>query len=182
MACWDLANVFEKSKAKPRFLFPAPLNSHLQNMQYRDIFHTKLPRVLHSADRAAMAYGIEQRVPLIDYRLVELGLAIHGSQKINNGIQRYFMRQAAKKILPKYIRNEPKRPVPSPQRNWFKTELRPWVSSILSSKSLKEHGYLDQNKVLEEYRHYCQTPGVPPNSFHIWQWLHLEYWLKTYFD
>src|SRR3989338_1244481 len=65
---------FANRSAKPRFLFPAPLNSHLQNMQYRDIFHTKLPRVLHSADRAAMAYGIEQRVPLIDYRLVELGL------------------------------------------------------------------------------------------------------------
>lgn len=173
---------FKNRFAKPRFLFPAPFNSHLQNMQYRDIFHTKLPRVLHSADRAAMAYGVEQRVPLIDYRLVELGLAAQNSQKINGGIQRYFMRQAAKKILPEYIRNAPKRPVPSPQRKWFKMELHPWVLSVFSSKSLREHGYLDQNKVLEEYRRYRQTSGVPSNSFHIWQWLHLEHWLKEYFD
>ncbi|OGN10615.1 MAG: asparagine synthase (glutamine-hydrolyzing) [Candidatus Yanofskybacteria bacterium RIFCSPHIGHO2_02_FULL_41_11] len=173
---------FASRSAGPRFLFPAPFNSHLQNMQYRDIFHTKLPRVLHSADRAAMAYGVEQRVPLIDYRLVELGLGAPAFQKIRNGVQRFFMRKAAQKILPLYVRNAPKRSVPSPQRNWFKTELRPWVLSVFSSKLLKEHGYLDQEKVLEEYRRYCQTPGVPPNSFHIWQWLHLEHWLKEYFD
>ena len=177
-----LSDNFIKKSAKSRPLFPAPFNSHLQNMQYRDIFHTKLPRILHSADRAAMAYGVEQRVPLVDYRLVELGLGAPNSHKINGGIQRFFMRQAAQKILPSYVRNAPKRPVPSPQRNWFKKELQPWILSVLSSRSFKEHGYLDQNKVLEEYRHYCQTPGVPTNSFHIWQWLHLEYWLRTYFD
>lgn len=176
-----LANNFLKRAAKPRHVFPAPFNSHLQNMQYRDIFHTKLPRVLHSADRAAMAYGVEQRVPLIDYRLIELGLGATAGQKINNGVQRFFMRQAARKILPPYVRNAPKRSVPSPQRNWFKKELRPWVLSVLSSKSFKEHGYFDQNKVLREYKRYCQTPGVPKNSFHVWQWLHLEYWLRTYF-
>ena len=166
---------------KPRPIFSAPFSSHLQNMQYRDIFHTKLPRVLHSADRAAMAYGIEQRVPLLDYRLVELGLWAPNSDKIKNGVQRLFMRQAAKKILPQFIRNAPKRPVPSPQRNWFKKELRPWVHSVLASKSFKNHGYFDQNKVLEEYKRYCQTPGIPQNSFHIWQWLHLELWLREYF-
>lgn len=177
-----LNDSFLKRAAKPRPIFPTPFDSNLQNMQYRDIFHAKLPRVLHSADRAAMAYSIEQRVPLIDYRLVELGLQAPNSQKINNGIQRFFMRQTAKKILPSYIRNAPKRPVPSPQRNWFKKELRPWVLSILSSKSFKEHGYFNQKKVLAEYQRYCQTPGVPQNSFHIWQWLHLEYWLRAYFD
>lgn len=173
---------FLKKAEKPRPIFQTPFSSHLQNMQYRDIFYTKLPRGLHSADRAAMAHGIEQRVPLLDYRLVELGLWAPNNQKIRNGIQRFFIRKAAKKILLPYVRKAPKRAVPSPQRNWFKKELRPWILSILSSKSFREHNYLNQNKVLEEYERYCRTPGIPKNSFHIWQWLHLEYWLRAYFD
>ncbi len=177
-----LTNEFSSRAKKPRPEFKTPFDSHLQNMQYRDIMHLKLPRVIHSADRAAMAYGIEQRVPLLDYRLVELGLHSKTSEKIHNGVQRAFMREASKQILPDYVRNAPKRPVPSPQRNWFKEELRPWLTSVFSSPSFKDRGYVDQKGVLEEYERYCRTPGVPPNSFHIWQWLHLEHWFRIYFD
>lgn len=176
-----LKDSFLKKAARPRPEFEKPFKSHLQNMQYRDILHTKLPRILHSADRAAMAYGVEQRVPLVDYRLVELGLSLSGTNKIREGEQRYFMREAMQSLMPKLVGRAPKRAVPSPQREWFQRELRPWITSILSSKSFGRRPYFDQKAVLVEYKRYCQEAN-PKNSFHVWQWIHLELWLRRYFD
>ena len=178
-----LKEEFLKKTEHDRPQFERPFGSALQNMQYRDILHTKLPRILHSADRAAMAYGIEQRVPLVDYRLIELGLSLSASQKIRNGTQRFFMRKALANIMPKFVLRAPKRAVPSPQREWFKKELRPWIRSILSSNSFGRRSYFNQDRVLKEYDSYCRAPiGAHTNSFHIWQWLHLELWLRKYFD
>ena len=172
---------FAKTFNAPHPIFDMPLDSHFSNMQYRDITRAKLPRILQSSDRSSMAYGVEHRVPLLDYRLVEFGVALAPWFSVKGGEQRFFMRQALKSILPKRVASAPKRAVPSPQREWFKKELQPWIWSILKSKSFGEREYFDQKKVLEEYKKYCQTPGVPANSFHIWQWIHLETWMKTFF-
>ena len=177
-----LSPAFAARAEVPRPHFVEPFDSALSNMQYRDIVATKLPRILQAADRSAMAYGIEHRVPLLDHRLVALGLALPTYFKIRGGVQRYYMRQAMKGLVPERVLNAPKRPVPSPQREWFKKELQPWVHSILSSKSFKSRPYFNQKEVLKEYGRYCNTSGVPANSFHIWQWIFFEMWLRKYFD
>jgi len=171
---------FVRAAKKPRPSFPEPFDNALQNMQYRDIVHTKLPRILHSADRAAMAHGVEQRVPFVDHRLMEFGLSLPMTQKIHHGQQRYFVREAVRELLPKIVNRAPKRAVPSPQREWFKRELRPWIQSTLSAKKFYAYEFLDQKKVLAEYSRYCRV-RKNPNSFHIWQWIHLENWMRTYF-
>lgn len=170
------------SKKYPKLEFKQPFDSHLSNMQYRDIFYTKLPRILHVADRSAMEFGVEHRVPFLDYRLVEFGLSLPVNQKIRNGHQRYFMRKAMDRLLPKDVVWAPKRAIPSPQREWFKKELKPWIRSVLQSKSFGSRPYFNQKMVLAEYEKYIRTPETPKNSFHIWQWLHLEHWLRAYFD
>ncbi|PIR69968.1 MAG: asparagine synthase (glutamine-hydrolyzing) [Candidatus Niyogibacteria bacterium CG10_big_fil_rev_8_21_14_0_10_46_36] len=164
-----------------RLEFEKPFVSHFRNMQYRDILYTKLPRILHSADRAAMAYGVEQRVPFVDYRLIEYGLSLPGEHKIRDGEQRYFMRKAFRDLIPDMVRNAPKRAVPSPQREWFKKDLTSWIYPILASKSFAERPYFNQSAALEEYGRYCHAEHNP-NSFHIWQWVHLELWLRKYFE
>lgn len=176
-----LNGTFAARARSPLPRFPEPFRSALANMQYRDILFTKLPRVLHSSDRSAMAYGVEHRVPLLDYRLVELGMSLPSRLKIRDGAGRFFMRRAMRELMPARVLNAQKRAVPSPQREWFKKELRPWICSVFESKSFKSRPYLNQQKVVKEYGRYCATRGVPKNSFHIWQWLHLELWLRKYF-
>lgn len=166
----------------PQPVFEQPFDSHTSNMQYRDIFHTKLPRILHAADRSAMEFGVEHRVPFLDYRLIEFGLSLPVHHKVRNGHQRYFMRKAMEGLLPKKVVWAPKRAVPSPQREWFRKDLKPWIRSILASKSFGERPYFDQKKVLADYGRYVRASTTPRNSFHIWQWIHLELWLRAYFD
>ena len=177
-----LSNMFlRRAKKKPPH-FLEPFSSALANMQYRDIVYTKLPRILHSSDRSAMAYGVEHRVPLLDYRLVLFGLSLPARFKIRHGVHRHFMRRALRSIMPKRVLEAPRRSVPSPQREWFKKELRPWIRSILGSKRFGSRTYFNQKEVLATYDTYCKTHGVPQNSFHVWQWICVEYWMRKYFD
>lgn len=169
------------SRAKvERKIFEAPFESALANMQYRDLFHTKLPRILRSCDRASMAYGRELRVPLLDYRLLEFSLGLDLYQKIRNGEQRFFVRDAYRPLLPKHIVEAPKRAVVNPQREWFQKELRPMIETILNSHSFAALPYFNKKAVLDEYQEYCSEPQK--NSFHVWQWINLALWHKAFFE
>ena len=159
--------------------FPKPFNSHLLNMQYRDTRFTKLPRILRSCDRASMASSRELRVPFLDHRLVELMFFLPGGEKIKNGVQRVFMRDAIKNTFPKWVTSSPKKTVVDPQREWLRTDLSEWVSDILHSSSFNDLGILDINNVKEEYENYKNTTN-PKNSFFLWQWINICIWYETF--
>lgn len=161
--------------------FPRPFRSNLLNMQYRDIRHTKLPRILRSCDRASMAYGRELRVPFLDYRLVEFTFSMPGEVKIGNGAQRLFMREALRSFFPSRLGDIPKRAVVDPQREWLKRPLSQWVQDVFASRSFRERGILNAGAVEREYQVYRSAPA-PENSFFLWQWLNLELWFGTFID
>ncbi|MDP2696287.1 MAG: asparagine synthase (glutamine-hydrolyzing) [bacterium] len=172
---------FMSDYAKPRPVFDRPFKSFLSNMQYRDVSWTKLPRVLRSVDRNSMAYGREVRVPFLDHNIVEFAFSLPIDQRIRNGEQRFFMREAFRKRLAPHNVNAPKRAVPDPQRRWLQKDMSEWVEDMLTSRSFRQRDYFDSKKVLDEYRSYKKRKDNL-NSFHIWQWLNLELWLQTFID
>ncbi|MEK6544022.1 MAG: asparagine synthase (glutamine-hydrolyzing) [Elusimicrobiota bacterium] len=163
------------------FDFPAPFKSHLLNMQYRDILFTKLPRILRSCDRASMAYSRELRVPFLDHRLVEFCFFLPGTLKIRHGVQRFFIREALKTLLPTRLADLPKRAVVDPQREWLRGPLQRWVRELIESSSFSQRGIFDAPAVLREYDKYVKAPRVT-TSFHVWQWLSIEMWFRTFID
>ena len=170
-----------KRAGYPQPRFEESFRSFLDNFQHRDLLHTKLPRGLRSMDRESMAFGRELRVPLLDHRLVEFAFSLPIEQRIYGGHQRFFMREAAKKLLPKVISHVPKRSLPNPQRRWFQKELRPWILPLLRSESFASRKYFNRRKVLEEYEKYRRAEK-PANAFHIWQWVNLELWFRAFID
>jgi asparagine synthase (glutamine-hydrolysing) len=160
--------------------FPAPFDSDLLNMQYRDIFHTKLPRILRSCDRASMGYGRELRVPLLDHRLVEFTFALPAAFKIEGGVQRRFMRQALKSMVPAALAEAPKRAVVDPQRDWLRGPLRAWVGDTIASAAFAGRGLFDAERVRAAFADYVD--GGAENSFHVWQWMSMELWFRTFID
>ena len=153
-----------------------PFGSHLLNAQYNDFFGGNLMRVLRYTDRASMSVGCEGRVPILDHNIVELAFRSTPEARINGTQQRYFMREASKRLLPEKILNSPKRSVVDPQRMWLKDELRPWVRDILYSKSFEELGYFNADAVRQEYDDYCSLEGMPPTGFHIFQYVNIAQW------
>ena len=151
--------------------YPKPFDSDLLNMQYRDLFYTKIPRALRFNDRISMAASTELREPFLDYRLVEFAFAQPKHYKIRKGVQKYLLRDLVSSYIPNEISFAPKRPLQTPQREWLGDELRDWVNAQI--KLLKNNSWFDQDELERELQNYFK--GDRDSSFHIWQWLSLSF-------
>jgi asparagine synthase (glutamine-hydrolysing) len=173
-------NVLSKeflSKAK-KPTYPTPFEDELLNKQYRDLFYTKIPRALRFNDRVSMAYSTELREPFLDYRLVEYAFAQPYEYKINNGIQKYLLRELVSEYLDDSITNSPKRPLQTPQREWLGNELKDYVETKIENlKDSDFSSWFDFDEMSYEWQKY--KDGDNDSSFHIWQWISFSNLLKN---
>ena len=173
-------NVLSKeflSKAK-KPTYPNPFEDELLNKQYRDLFFTKIPRALRFNDRVSMAYSTELREPFLDYRLVEYAFAQPYEYKINNGIQKYLLRELVSEYLDDSITNSPKRPLQTPQREWLGNELKDYVETKIDNlKDSDFSSWFDFDEMSYEWQKY--KDGDNDSSFHIWQWISFSNLLKN---
>jgi asparagine synthase (glutamine-hydrolysing) len=159
---------FQDLAKKPEY--PTPFESSLQNLQYRDLFYTKLPRALRFNDRISMAFSTELREPFLDYRLVELAFSLQDSLKINKGVQKYLLREIIKDFVPDKISEAPKRVLQTPQREWLGCELKVFVDENLARlENSCFQSWFDHDLIQKEWRNYKN--GENSNSFFLWQWI-----------
>ncbi len=102
----------------------APLRwSRLQRMQATDM-ETWLPDdLLVKADRILMAWGVEGRVPFLDHRVVEFGLALPDGLKIDRTNGKRFLKQWAEQFLPREQLWGKKSGFTVPVREWLSGDL-----------------------------------------------------------
>ena len=67
------------------------------------IFSNDLSLALRMEDRNSMAFGIENRVPMLDIKFVEYIFKIKTKYFINSGHQKYMIRKSLEKISPKKV-------------------------------------------------------------------------------
>jgi asparagine synthase (glutamine-hydrolysing) len=79
-------------------------NLSLSQRQIADILQWSLPTLLRYEDRNSMGYGIESRLPFMDYRLMELALALPARLKITNGYGKWALRRMTTGVVPDAIR------------------------------------------------------------------------------
>lgn len=143
------------------------INSNLNKIIYRDIFYTKLQRILKSCDRSSMAYSKELRVPILDKNLIEFFYNLDSSYIIKNGNLRYLYRALFEKKF-----NESgfkkKRYISDPQIKWLKTELFDWAHSILSDRKTYNDGIYDTKKLVCLFEKFKDNSNLK-NSNLFWQ-------------
>jgi len=144
-----------------------PFEEDLLNLQYRDLFQTKLQRALRFSDRVSMMSSTELREPFLDYRLVEEVFSLSKELKYQNGIQKWLFREIANDFLKNDIRLAPKRPLQTPQREWFGNELKEWVCD--EALSLQSIPWFNMKEIKKELDLYLK--GDKDSSFHLWQWV-----------
>lgn len=160
-----LTEEFRRMAEPPRY--PEPFEDRLLNLQYRDIFYTKLPRALRFNDRASMTYSTELREPFLDHRLVEMAFALPIQYKIKDGVGKSLLRRLSGQLLPEAIRLAPKRPLQTPQREWLSGELADWVNDKIELFA-KTDG-IDRDALQEEWMKFRMSGS--DNSFYIWQYI-----------
>lgn len=97
--------------------------SRLQRMQATDM-ETWLPDdLLVKADRILMAWGVEGRVPFLDHRVVEFGLALPDALKIDRHNGKRFLKRWAEQFLPREHLWGKKSGFTVPVREWLSGSL-----------------------------------------------------------
>ncbi len=94
--------------------------------------------LLRDTDAMSMAHSLEVRVPLIDHKLIERMLAIHGSMKLRPREPKWLLTEAAAD-LPREIIDRPKRGFELPFKHWLAGALRNEVESTLRSVVLTSY-------------------------------------------
>jgi asparagine synthase (glutamine-hydrolysing) len=169
-----LQSEFISLASKP--IYPNPFEDKVKNLQYRDLFYTKIPRALRFNDRISMAHSTELREPFLDYRLVEFAFKQPLNYKIRNGVQKFLIRSISRDFLPETIGFTPKRPLQTPQREWMANELKDWVCAHVDY--LSQCDWFDKKALEKELNLYFE--GDQQSSFHLWQWVNASLLISQY--
>jgi asparagine synthase (glutamine-hydrolysing) len=92
----------------------------MQKLQYVDLHSMLLDNLLMKADKLSMAHSLEVRVPFLDRRLVELGLALPLRAKAGLRRSKALLREILRADLPRAITQRPKRGFEIPVNAWFR--------------------------------------------------------------
>lgn len=166
----------EFARLARRFAPPEPFGAdRLRNLQYRDLYHTKIPRALRFNDRASMRSSVELREPFLDHRLVELAFRQPAGRKIRNGEGKYLLRQMTGGLLAEGVQ-APKRPVQTPQREWLRGALADWATERIEALA-GASAWFDAAAMRAAWQGYLAGEG--DNSYWVWQWLSAAMMLTT---
>jgi asparagine synthase (glutamine-hydrolysing) len=162
----------------PRPAVPAGLNG-FERLLYMDL-KEYLQGLLHVEDRASMAASIESRVPILDYRIVELAASIPYKYKMRKGLTKYVFRQAAKDRIPAQILGRrDKMGFPTPVDVWF-ARRAPAIVKFFESGEVKQRGVINSEgaaRIVSEH-----AAGRRDNSALIWRMLNIELWFSIFIE
>ncbi|MDX2030040.1 MAG: asparagine synthase (glutamine-hydrolyzing), partial [Blastocatellia bacterium] len=126
-------------------------------------------------DRLSMASSVELRLPLLDYRLVEV---VVGLRKVHDDSQlppKAWLRAAVADLLPDWVLNRPKRGFTPPVRKWYRALFAAY-GELLIDGALVQAGVLAPRAARELARGAHPLGVTAPLSFKA---LVLEMWWRN---
>jgi asparagine synthase (glutamine-hydrolysing) len=112
-------------------------------------------------DRLSMASSVELRLPLLDYRLVEVVFGLRKCASDHELPPKVWLKSALADLLPQELINRPKR--------GFTPPILEWVTSLMSSyRNRVEHGSLIQSGYLN---HQAVKQLLDSIGSSTWNWV-----------
>ena len=87
-------------------------------------------------DNATMAFSLEARAPLMDYRIIEFARSLPTDFKYKDGVTKRILKDILYEYVPKSIFDRPKAGFAIPLSHWFRGELKSYVLDKLTTKNL----------------------------------------------
>ncbi|MBN8778093.1 asparagine synthase (glutamine-hydrolyzing) [Thiobacillus sp.] len=152
--------------------------TRLQRMQCVDL-ETWLPDdLLTKADRMLMAWGIEGRVPFLDHRVVEFGLALPDAYKIEGRTGKRFLRLWGERYLPREHLWARKKGFTVPVNDWLRGERLQTLLKVLPEAD-GIRAWFDPSEVRKLLR--AQQQGGRHGSA-IWTLLSFAVWHRIFVE
>jgi asparagine synthase (glutamine-hydrolysing) len=164
----------------PGLLLGASPASGLAGLQLLDVA-TYLPGdLLPKSDIASMAHSLELRSPLLDHRVVELGLSLPQRLKLRGRTGKQALRRAFADDLPPHVGERGKTGFGIPLAAWFRGELRELAHDLLLDGAARHRGWFRPEAVEALLRDH--EAGRADHGHRLWTLAMLELWLRTHVE
>ena len=160
---------------------PPKRGQRLRRQLAEAVQYNSLPMLLRYADRNAMAFGREGRLPFLDYDLVDWCISLPDDVLIRDGWQKYVMRRAGEGLLPKAVQwRADKVGYAAPLDVWLRGELKEWAAERLFGNILQDVPNFDRKLIQKTWD--AHQSGEGDNSWSLWRWISLSEWLCMHKD
>ncbi|MBZ5546187.1 MAG: asparagine synthase C-terminal domain-containing protein, partial [Acidobacteriia bacterium] len=164
------ARVFEQQLEKVRDRPP------LKRMLYADLKIWLPDNLLLRGDQMTMAASIEERVPFLDHKLVELAARIP-SRLLTRGFRiKTLLRRALAPYLPPETLRRRKVGFTVPIGIWFRKSLKSLVADLVLSPEAKTRGYFNHQAMEQFLREHFD--GVRDRQKQLWALVNFELWCR----
>ena len=166
------ARVFEQYLEKVRDRSP------LKRMLYADLKIWLPDNLLLRGDQMTMAASIEERVPFLDHKLVELAARIP-SRMLTRGFRtKVLLKRALRPYLPPETLRRRKVGFAVPVGQWFRKPLKSLVADSLLSPEAKARGYFNAASMERFVREHFD--GVRDRQKQLWALVNFELWCRQH--
>ncbi|MDY6914675.1 MAG: asparagine synthase (glutamine-hydrolyzing) [Planctomycetota bacterium] len=150
-------------------------NDDVARAQRHDML-TYLPDdLLVKTDIASMACSLELRAPMLDHRLIELGLSLPGELKLDRRRGKKVLREAFGDMLPASVFRRPKRGFAVPLGRWLRRELRQVMLDTLLDPAFLRRGIFRRDAIEGLINDHLS--GRDDHRHRLWALLVLARWL-----
>lgn len=130
-------------------------------------------------DKTTMSFALEERVPILDYRLVELALKIPTKYKVDFFETKKIFKETFRDDLPAYLFKQPKRGWLAPAAQWLRGELKDFAYDVLAddfAPATKNVFDLKQARLMLDNH----VSGKKYNLHLIWILITWQLWSRRY--
>jgi asparagine synthase (glutamine-hydrolysing) len=150
----------------------------LQRRQFTDLTTALPDNLLVKTDRMLMGFGVEGRVPFLDHRIVEFGLALPDRLKVDRRAGKWLLKRWAASRLPAGHLQRPKRGFHVPVGDWLRGDLVKRVGQGLAANvGIREWFRVDAIKDLVAAR--CAGRG---GSRELWGLMQFAIWHRLFVE
>ena len=159
---------------------PAGRPGRLERQLYQDFTHDILPGTLRFTDAISMAHSVEQRLPFLDYRLVEFGIALPSPARVAAGQTKRLVREHLRTTGQHEIADRgDKKGFPTPTYAWLAAEGGAILKEILLDPDARIRAITDRHKLERALDHHTQGHNTAGEA--IYALLTTELWLEQAF-
>jgi asparagine synthase (glutamine-hydrolysing) len=130
--------------------------------------------ILQKVDRAAMAVGLETRVPFLDKDVVEFAARIPPAMKVRAGRGKWLVRQVLYRHVPQSLVDRPKSGFSVPLDDWLRGPLKSWTCDLLSPARLQLQNLFNAKLVTSRVQEHMS--GARNHGYWLWNVLMAQAW------
>lgn len=132
--------------------------------------------ILVKVDRAAMAYSLETRIPMLDSKVIEFAWSLPFQYKKDNGVTKKPLRNILYQYVPKEIMERPKTGFSIPINHWLaQGELKTWAEDIIASIVVNNYDIFNYKEICKMWKDFKEN-GIWTES--IWRLLLMLAWMN----